>query len=500
MKKVRSILIFILAVVLGLTGCSGGGETTTVTTTTETVVEDGYTGEETEEVVEEEEKDKSQKDKTTKEEEKEIEKAKKELEGYTFTIASGWMTPEDQIDESTPLFERLFWEQAHKVEEEYGCDIKLINFSATSNNLKPYIMAGKKVADLVETMPTWIPANVKNGYLKSWDDVAGVDVNDTEKFNSIATDISSYKGKTYGIQFTKPVEARYCIMFNKTLLEKNGIKVSEIYKLVEKKQWTWDKLREYAKKCTKDTNGDGVNDTWGLIGKYDYIGNGLLSSYGGSLVTKKGGKYVYSLNSKASLKAMNTYVDMVNTDKSVWVADQLYSEASYSTISEDIYRQRFNNGSSAFLLWESHVLTKHTIHKANFEYGILPLPLGDGQTEYVSPSSNARVFALTTTNKDLAKATVVINALAEGFGGYQGDDWYEDIATEYFKNDVKKNVEMYKLILNSSTVDYGLAIASLENSFYEAIRHTVYQNTKTPAAAVDAIKNNHTDEINSVFN
>ena len=80
------------------------------------------------------------------------------------------------------------------------------------------------------------------------------------------------------------------------------------------------------------------------------------------------------------------------------------------------------------------------------------------------------------------------------------DDWYEDVATEYFKNDVKKNVEMYKLILNSSMVDDGLAITALENSFYEAIRHTVYQNTKTPAAAVDSIKNNYTDEINSVFN
>ena len=501
MKKVRSLIALLLALVLVLAGCSGGGETTTTTTTTDTTVEGEYEGGENA-VVNGDETNSSQSggSQLTKDEEKKMEQAKKELEGYTFTIASGWLTLEDDINENTPLFERLFWEQAHKVEDKYGCDIKVIRFFARANDLKPYIMAGKKVADLVETMPTWIPANVKNGYLRSWNNVPGININDTEKFVSSSTKLSQYKGETYGIQFMKPVEARYCIMFNKTLLEKNGIKASTLYDLVEKKQWTWDKLREFAKACTKDTNSDGVNDTWGLIGKYDYIGNGILSSYGGALASNNGGKYAFSLNSTKGLNALNTYYDMVNKDKTVWVADQLYSDTSYLNIKEDTYKERFNAGGAAFLLWESHVLNKHTKLYADFEYGILPLPLGEGQTEYVSPATNARVFTLTTTNKDIEKAVIVINALAEGFGGYKGNDWYEDIATDYFTNDVEKNVKMYKLILDSQTIDYGLCISTLEKAYYSLILDTVYQKTNTPAAAVDAIKNSYTNEINSVFN
>ena len=128
------------------------------------------------------------------------------------------------------------------------------------------------------------------------------------------------------------------------------------------------------------------------------------------------------------------------------------------------------------------------------------MPLGKGQKEYVSPATNARVFTLTTTNRDVEKALVVINALAEGFGGYSGDDWYEDVATDYFKNDVKQNLKMYKLILNSQTLDYGLCISTFEKAYYEVVRNSIYQKTKTPAAAVDAIKNNYKNDLDSVFN
>ena len=29
-------------------------------------------------------------------------------------------------------------------------------------------------------------------------------------------------------------------------------------------EWTWDKMLEYAKNLTRDTDGDGIIDQWGL--------------------------------------------------------------------------------------------------------------------------------------------------------------------------------------------------------------------------------------------
>lgn len=123
----------------------------------------------------------------------------------------------------------------------------------------------------------------------------------------------------------------------------------------------------------------------------------------------------------------------------LWVADQLYGENSYTNLNEQTYVQRFNSGNSAFLIWDSWVLNQYTKANANFEYGILPLPLGGSMKEYVSPAHTMRTFCITSTNDDLDKVAIVMNALADNFGGYQSDaDWYEDVKADYFKNDADK--------------------------------------------------------------
>lgn len=497
MKKTL-IKVFSLALAATLfltaTGCSSSGGKTTTTTTTSEIIEtqNGTNSGGSTTVTTSDGKNSSTSSK--------LEEAKKELNGYTFTIASSWLVPEDKLNANSPLFDRLFWEQAHKVEKELGCTIKLVDVTTRSDFLKPYIMAGNKVADIVETMAYWMPQSVKAGYFKDWSEVEGIDISDKSRWNAEATELGKFNGKQYGLSFYKPQEVRFCVMFNKTLLAKSGVDVNGIYDLVRSKQWTWDKLREYAMAATKDTNNDGINDTWGIVGKYDYIANAILPSFGGSVVAKSNGKYVYNLNSANSLAALNFYNKLVNTDKCVWVADQLNTDKGYTNIKESTYYQRFNNGTSAFLFWESWVLNQYTKPNSDFEYGILPFPLGGSQKEYVSSSHNDRIFCITSTNKDLDKVAVVMNALTDRFGGYEGDEWYEDIEADYFKNDVKDNLEMYKLLLNSRSVDYGLSISAVEEAFYKVVRDSIYLKNTTPAAAADSIKNNYTDAINSVLN
>lgn len=509
-KRITQALTVLLALsmLLSAVGCNSGGEATSTVVTTEETYEEG-TGISGSDAGNDATMPGGMTTTTTtissnggkqmtQDEEK---KAKESLKGYTFTIASGWMTLEENIGANTPLYERLFYERAHKVEKELGCTIKVIHLTGNAANLKTYIMAGKKVADLIEIMPTWIPENVAGGNIQPIENLKGVNTGDTGKYLPHVTKLSTYKGKVYGLQFLKPAEARYCIMFNKTLLQKSGVDVKNIYNLVRQKKWTWEKLREYAKAATKDNNSDGVNDTWGLIGKYDYLAYGLLSSFGGSLVKNNGSKYVYNLNSNSSVQALDFYNSLVNTDKCVWVAPELLSPASYTNVGEANYYKRFNSGTAAFLLWESWVLNQQTKLNANFEYGILPLPLGGSQTEYVSPAENSRVFCITSTNKDLDKVSVILNALAENFGDYKGEDWYEDIEADYFNNDKKDNLEMYKLILNASSIDYGASITSLQDAFFrQVVMESIYFKNTTPGAAADSIKNTYTDAINVLFN
>lgn len=424
-----------------------------------------------------------------------------DLDGYTFTWASGWMTLEDNMGEHTPLFERLFYERAAEVEKELNCEIKVIHFYARSSDLRTYIMAQKKIADVVESMPTWIPQNVAAGYLKDWNSVSGIDLEDS-KWLSYASDVSTYKGKTYGISFLKPPEARYCIMFNKTLLEQNSVKASDLYAAVRNGTWTWNMLRDCAIKATKDTNGDNVPDTYGISGKYDYIANAILSSFGGSLVKESGGTYSMNLSSSASQDALNFYDQLVNTDKVVWVQDALLSPASYGSINEQSYVQNFNSGKSAFLFWESWVLNQYTKAAAKFDYGLLPLPKGGTATEYVSPAQNMRVLCLTSTNTDLDKTVPILNALAEPLEGYEDESaWWEDIQADYFQSDDKDSLDMYKMVLNSSMWDPGLAVESLEAAYYhDVVLNSIYWKNASVSSAVQSLGKSYDDAINSVYN
>lgn len=426
---------------------------------------------------------------------------KVDMDGYTFTWASGWMTEEENMGEHTPLFERLFYEKVAEVEKELNCTIKVIHFSGRADEMRTPIMAGKKIADVVEIMPTWIPQNVASGYIKDWNSISGIDLNDSKWLDS-ATEVSQYKGKTYGLSFLKPPEARYCVMFNKTLLEQNGVNADDLYKAVDNGTWTWEMLRDCAIKATKDTNGDNVPDTYGISGKYDYIANAILPSFGGSLVKESGGKYSMNLSSAASLEALNFYDQLVNEDKVVKVYDQLLSPGSYLSLSEQTYVQDFNAGKSAFLFWESWVLNQYTKAAAKFDYGLLPIPKGGSATSYVSPAQNMRVISVTTTNNDLDKTVPILNALAEPVEGYEDEDvWWEDIQADYFQNDDKDSLRMYKLVMDSSMWDPGLAIMSLEDAFYkDVVMESIYWKNTTVAAAVQSIGNAHNDAIDSVYN
>ena len=90
----------------------------------------------------------------------------------------------------------------------------------------------------------------------------------------------AYEGGQYqGVSYALPVESNPIMMcVNKDLLEKEGISIPE-------SGWTLADFYEICKKVTKDTNGDGVVDQYGIT---DYTWQQALIAYGGHLTDKSG--------------------------------------------------------------------------------------------------------------------------------------------------------------------------------------------------------------------
>ena len=111
------------------------------------------------------------------------------------------------------------------------------------------------------------------GALKSLDTLLTND--ERTAFYPVAYEAGQYQGVSYAL----PVESNPIMMcVNKDLLEKEGISIPE-------SGWTLEDFYEICKKVTKDTNGDGVVDQYGIT---DYTWQQALVAYGGHLTNKYG--------------------------------------------------------------------------------------------------------------------------------------------------------------------------------------------------------------------
>lgn len=201
-----------------------------------------------------------------------------------------------------------------KFVEEYNVEVETIVTPAAElyERLVAGEMAGQAVADLWTYHTSWWQngnplAAIKEGYFTPLDDYVDLDY---PAFNPEYIPLYSYKGKTYGVAYRDSYLPPDLVCFaNKMLLEEAGLDPAAIQDEALKGGFTWDKLKEYAEKIAKDTDGDGTNDIlgFGILGGVDMEKFALTN--GASPVKKQGNKYVSGLLDKEYLDAYNFLYD-----------------------------------------------------------------------------------------------------------------------------------------------------------------------------------------------
>ncbi len=125
-----------------------------------------------------------------------------------------------------------------------------------------------------------------------------------------------YPEKIYAMNMGANTLANIGLWYNKEILDREGI--SDLYEYLDKGAWNWNMFIEVAIKTTKDFDGNGIVDQWGVGGaSVAYLAQGILYSNKGTIVSKSAdtGKFVYNLDGSNSLKAMQLFSDLYNTYK-----------------------------------------------------------------------------------------------------------------------------------------------------------------------------------------
>lgn len=178
--------------------------------------------------------------------------------GYSYRI----------LDDAAAVFE----EQHPGVEVEYVSGILKEDYSEW---LAEQLLSGN-APDLFFVIAEDFNDFAEIGALKD----LGTLIEKDEGFDSNVFYSSAYAcGEYDGVQYSLPYECAPKLMFvNKSILDREGLRIPD-------KEWTWDDFYDICQKVTKDKDGNGIADQFGVTG---YTWREAFESNGVTLFDQKG--------------------------------------------------------------------------------------------------------------------------------------------------------------------------------------------------------------------
>lgn len=299
---------------------------------------------------------------------------------------------------------------------------------------------------------------------------------------------SDYNGHPY--VFPYGLDA-YVFFYRKDLLEAEGIsKVPE----------TWDELIDVALRLTKDTDGDGNIDQWGLatngipgqvFNTYSFFN--LLLTNGGKIVDAEGRPL---FNSKEGVEALQLMVDLRNKYK-VMPPDVI-------TYDNNEIHEGFISGKFAMILHWPYVygMTYGTPIEGKVGYSAVP----HSQKGQPATVLNAWSFGIPqmSQNKDLAwdLATYLISTEAGAFQFSKRNDWpfrksaYAEAASSY---DIPQDFQDFSSFLFDVAATNSQKVVMMRGGETSIILGDYIDLAMTGKMAAETALNNAVRDINALL-
>ncbi len=376
------------------------------------------------------------------------------LDGRDFTIYEWRFHNEFDIFEQTgDLLEDAVYRRNIAIENKYNCKLGVVwsdggpkDWSSWFGTLESSILAGDDSFQLVGGYSYRLMPLALNGNYLDWNTLPHIDL-DMPWWQNTMDETASIGGATYtmkGSLATSHIDVTYAILFNKDLCRDYG--VDDLYDLVDRGEWTFDKLREYSALCHADLNGDGNMtevDRYGyLTGKNMYV-DVWNDSFDIQFTRYENGKPVI----------------LPLSDKLKNVTDTLYDfffdsgDAYYFMDDISLANEAFKNGQGMFVMSEIGQMAK--LRDMESDFGIIPTPKYDAaQESYVTYNAlgNSTGFVIPIT-ADPEISAVISDQLA-----YEG--WrdivpvYYDIALKSKYGRDERSADMLDLIMSNIRCEF----------------------------------------------
>ncbi|MFW5788117.1 MAG: ABC transporter substrate-binding protein [Halanaerobiales bacterium] len=304
-----------------------------------------------------------------------------DFEGETVNVGGDLIESylsEETIEEAEEIFnvkiENMDWlSNEEKISRLMAGDSKYDLWKADIFDLVE-LVANDAVLPISEVVDEKFEKDFYDAYMEEYSDYSGM----LKKLNEFGT----FGGVTYTLWDINPVFGYFRFTyFNKNIIEDEGLE--DPYELYENDEWTWDKFREMMVEATRDIDGDGEIDQWGLNefwSPWDDIFS-LIYANDGDMFTLEDEKFNYNFDSEPVIEATREFIR--------------WREEDEITIADD-EADNFSDGETLFYMADviPVAIQDWPAYGDGGEYGLVPIPRGPNAEEHKTWASSAQTLVL----------------------------------------------------------------------------------------------------------
>lgn len=361
----------------------------------------------------------------------------------------------------------------------YNCDFvfeKMLSWAELQKDIESTVLAGVYYCDMFRMTRTAVfPKYEKNNIILPLNDYIDFEQPLYKQYDQINGLI--YPEKIYSF-FINGFLTPLGVFYNKDITAKEGIQ--DIHEIADSGNWNWDTFADIAVKMTKDNNGDGIIDQYGVgADNSTTMCFSLMRSNLAAMIDRADdNSYVYNLGDPKALRALQFVSDLYHVYKVVPATSALP------------YFQKGNAGMYIKDAWYGANLKNFGL--SNFGFEILPDGPDNPGNAYMR-ELGSHMYFFPSTLKD---PEAVVNAAAfwnvlwdESKDEYlTADDMLRSNAEVYFTNDadIENFIDMVKT--RQIKYDYVDFFSPSQDEMRKAVFYPTSVRTSSPVSSIISLE------------
>ncbi len=339
------------------------------------------------------------------------------------------------------------------------------------------ILAGDPAAEVFVLDSSFVSKPMSNGLFYDLATLEEFDFTE-DKWNKEAISLMTIGDSIYGMVSGSRPEARLGLFWNKRLFEEAGLDPDLPYELQKSGEWTWSKFKEICAQLTRDTNADGVVDTYAMGNFGPDICKALINSTGTELITVENGQFVNNSGSQNVLDALNFAKEL---------GDAGYEMPQPDGSQWDWYKAAFSDGWFAMQFNETY-MANQTWADMEDDFGFVCCPKPDGADTYHTIfNENIVIIPSCFDAATASNIAFAYNLWTNPTPGYEEDDDWKDTYYTRFRDE--RAVDETLEIFFSEGVGSFEHLALVYGVSYGDICYSYPFASQTPAEKIEEIKN-----------